>query len=171
MRHKIFLFSLIAAGAFVAASAVPAQAQKYNLTLSGASPGGLWSRIGGGIDAAIAKAVEGNRLSDISHTIERTATDAGFSIVKEFVGHGVGRSMHEDPQIPNYGPPGRGPRLEKGMTLAIEPMINLGSSKVEVLDDGWTVLTKDRKPSAHVEHTVLVGKNSPEILTCKEMSG
>lgn len=116
--------------------------------------------------AAMENAVEGNRLSDISHAVEQVATEAGYSVVKEFVGHGVGRSMHEEPQIPNYGPPGRGPRLLAGMTLAVEPMINMGSSKVDVMEDGWTVLTRDRLPSVHVEHTVLVGKENPEILTC-----
>lgn len=116
--------------------------------------------------AALDRAVEGNRLSDISHTVEQVATQAGFSVVKEFVGHGVGRTMHEEPQIPNYGPAGRGPRLQAGMTLAVEPMINMGSSKVDVMEDGWTVLTRDRMPSVHVEHTVLVGKENPEILTC-----
>jgi methionyl aminopeptidase len=115
--------------------------------------------------AGIAKAVPGGRLSDVSHAIERTAVEAGFSVVREFVGHGIGRSMHEDPQIPNFGPPGRGPRLKPGMTLAIEPMVNLGRADVEVMPDGWTVLTKDRKPSAHVEHTVAIGPEGPEILT------
>lgn len=115
--------------------------------------------------AAIAKAVPGGRLSDISHAVEKTATDAGFSVVREFVGHGIGRSMHEDPQVPNFGPPGKGPRLKPGMTLAIEPMVNLGRADVEVMPDGWTVLTKDRRPSAHVEHTVAIGEDGPEILT------
>ena len=120
--------------------------------------------------AAIEKAVAGGRLSDISHAVECVAKEEGFSIVKEFVGHGVGKTMHEEPQIPNFGPPGRGPRLREGMTLAIEPMINLGSEKVEVMDDGWTVLTRDRLASAHFEHTVLVREGKAEILTCKKMS-
>jgi methionyl aminopeptidase len=98
------------------------------------------------------------------------ATAAGLDVVKEFVGHGVGRKMHEEPQIPNFGPPGKGPKLRAGMTLAIEPMINLGTPDVEVLPDGWTVLTGDRKPSAHFEHTVLVQDSVPEVLTCKKMN-
>lgn len=119
--------------------------------------------------AGIAKAVTGGRLSDISHAVEKTALGTGLNVVKEFVGHGVGRKMHEEPQIPNFGPPGKGPRLRTGMTLAIEPMINLGTPEVEVLPDGWTVLTGDRMPSAHFEHTVLVKNEVPEVLTCKKM--
>ena len=115
--------------------------------------------------AAIAKAVEGNRLSDISNAVQTVAEGAGFSIVRDFVGHGIGREMHEDPQIPNYGPPGRGPVLKAGMTLAIEPMVNLGLHKTKTLKDGWTVVAKDRLPSAHFEHTVAVGRQKAEILT------
>jgi methionyl aminopeptidase len=115
--------------------------------------------------AGIAKAKAGNRLSDISHAVESVVVKGGCSVVREFVGHGIGRSMHEDPQIPNFGLPGRGPKLEKGMTLAIEPMVNLGGSEVEMQDDGWTVLTRDGKPSAHFEHTVVVGRDGGEILT------
>ncbi len=115
--------------------------------------------------AGIEKAVEGNHLSDISHAIQKVAEAAGFGVVRKFVGHGIGRDMHEDPQIPNYGPPGRGPLLRAGMVLAIEPMINLGGFGVKVLNDGWTAVTKDGKPSAHWEHTVAVGKEKPEILT------
>ncbi len=122
------------------------------------------------LSAGIAKAVPGGRLSDISHAIEQVVVEAGFSVVREFVGHGIGRSMHEEPQIPNFGPPGKGPRLKEGMTLAIEPMVNLGTAEVEVLSDGWTVLTKDRKPSAHVEHTVAIGAGGAEILTCRKKS-
>ena len=122
------------------------------------------------LEAAIAKAVTGGRLSDISHAVEKVARAEGLHVVKEFVGHGVGRNMHEDPPIPNFGPPGRGPRLKTGMTLAIEPMINLGTPDVEVMDDGWTVLSGDRRPSAHFEHTVLVRDGAPEILTCKKTS-
>ncbi len=117
------------------------------------------------LQAAIAQAVEGNRLSDISNAVQVVAEAAGFSVVRDFVGHGIGRDMHEDPQIPNYGPPGRGPVLKAGMTFAIEPMINLGVHKTETLNDGWTVVTKDRLPSAHFEHTVAVGKEKAEILT------
>ena len=113
----------------------------------------------------IRMAKDGARLSDISHAIETCAVHAGFSVVRDFVGHGIGRKMHEDPQIPNYGPPGKGPRLKTGMTLAIEPMVNMGDYAVEVMKDGWTVLTADRKPSAHFEHTVAVGEDGPEILT------
>lgn len=113
----------------------------------------------------VAMARAGNRLSDISHAIEMTATRAGFSVVRDFVGHGIGRKMHEEPQIPNYGLPGQGPVLKAGMTLAIEPMLNMGGYAVEVQADGWTVLTADRKPSAHMEHTVAVGEHGPEVLT------
>ena len=120
------------------------------------------------LKAAIGKAVAGGRLSDISHAVEQVAAQAGFGVVRDFVGHGIGRQMHEDPQIPNFGKPGRGPKLRAGMTFALEPMINLGSQEVEVLADGWTVLTKDRKPSAHFEHTVAVGVEQAEILTIAE---
>lgn len=115
--------------------------------------------------AAIAAAKPGNRLSDISHAVQKVAESAGYSIVREFVGHGIGRTMHEEPQIPNFGPPGRGPRLKEGMTLAIEPMVNLGAPEVEILADDWTVVTRDRKPSVHVEHTVAVKEGGGEILT------
>ena len=117
------------------------------------------------LDAGVAKAVEGNRLGDISHAIQTVVENAGFSIVRDFVGHGIGRDLHEDPQIPNFGKPGRGPKLKAGMTLSIEPMVNIGTAKVEVLDDKWTVVTKDGSVSAHFEHTVAVGKTEAEILT------
>lgn len=117
------------------------------------------------LEAGIAQAVEGNRLGDISHAIQTVVEKAGLTIVREFVGHGIGRDMHEDPQIPNFGKPGRGPKLKAGMTLAIEPMVNIGRSAVRVLDDKWTVVTKDGSYSAHFEHTVAVGKTAPEILT------
>lgn len=123
------------------------------------------------LDAAISKAVEGNRLSDISNAVQRVAEAASFSIVRDFVGHGIGRELHEDPQIPNYGPAGRGPILKAGMTFAIEPMVNLGVHKTETLKDGWTVVTKDRLPSAHFEHTIAVGKEKAEILTIPEVTG
>ncbi|MDR3564675.1 MAG: type I methionyl aminopeptidase [Negativicutes bacterium] len=113
----------------------------------------------------IAQAIVGNRLSDISHAVQSHAEDHGYGVVRDFVGHGIGRSMHEDPQVPNYGIPGRGPRLKSGMTLAIEPMINLGTHEVRTLDDGWTVVTADKKRSAHFEHTVAVTSDGPEILT------
>ncbi len=115
--------------------------------------------------AAIEAARAGNRLSDISHAIEREAVSQRFSVVRQFVGHGIGRRMHEDPQIPNFGPPGKGAVLKPGMTLAIEPMINMGGSEVEVLEDGWTAVTSDRLPSAHFEHTIAIKNGGAEILT------
>jgi methionyl aminopeptidase len=113
----------------------------------------------------IKQARAGNRVGDISHAIQTLVEAHGFSVVREFVGHGVGRKMHEDPQVPNFGEPGKGPRLKKGMTIAIEPMINCGQAKVEVLNDTWTVVTADGKPSAHFEHTVMITDDEPEILT------
>jgi len=113
----------------------------------------------------IRNAIVGNRVSDISYAVQRHVESNGFSVVKAFVGHGIGRELHEDPQIPNFGPPGRGPRLVEGMTLAVEPMVNLGGYEVLVLDDGWTAVTADGKPSAHFEHTVLVTTEAPRILT------
>ncbi|MGE4571409.1 MAG: type I methionyl aminopeptidase [Candidatus Izemoplasmatales bacterium] len=107
----------------------------------------------------------GNRLSDISHAIQKYAEGLGFSVVREFVGHGLGSNLHEDPQIPNYGLPGRGPRLKSGMTLAIEPMINLGNKDVKVLADGWTAVTRDKSLSAHFEHSILITDTGYEILT------
>lgn len=118
--------------------------------------------------AGIAQAVAGHFLSDISHAIETCARQAGFTVVHQFVGHGIGRTMHEEPQILNYGPPGKGPALKAGMTLAIEPMINMGQAEVEILGDGWTAVTCDRQPSAHFEHTVAVGETAAEILTALE---
>jgi methionyl aminopeptidase len=120
------------------------------------------------LSAGIAKAEDGNRLSDVSHAIERTAVGSGFTVVREYVGHGIGRELHEDPQIPNFGPPGRGPKLKRGMTLAIEPMVNMGVADVQVQGDGWTVLTADRLPSAHFEHTVAVGNGQAEIMTLSD---
>jgi methionyl aminopeptidase len=113
----------------------------------------------------IAQARSGQRVGDISHAIQRYVESRGYSVVREFVGHGVGRSMHEEPQIPNFGRRGSGDKLKPGMTLAIEPMVNLGRHEVDVLADGWTVVARDRKPSAHFEHTVLVTSGDPEILT------
>ncbi len=115
--------------------------------------------------AGIGAARAGNRVSDISHAIESVAVQAGFGVVRDFVGHGVGQSMHEEPQVPNFGPPGRGPLLKAGMTIAIEPMLNMGTAAVNVLDDGWTVVTQDRKPAAHFEHTVAIRDGEAEILT------
>lgn len=113
----------------------------------------------------IEQAVVGNRLTDISHAIQTHAEGNGFSVVREYVGHGIGKQMHEDPKVPNYGMPGRGPRLVSGLVLAIEPMVNMGTHHVEVLQDNWTVVTKDRKWSAHFEHTVAVTDDGPRILT------
>jgi methionyl aminopeptidase len=117
------------------------------------------------LDRAIKVARQGTRLGDICAEIEDEAVQSGFSVVREFVGHGVGRKLHEEPQIPNYGKRGSGPKLRAGMTLAFEPMINLGTAAVRLLDDGWTVRTADGMPSAHFEHTVLITKDEPEILT------
>jgi methionyl aminopeptidase len=115
--------------------------------------------------AGIKAARAGHRVGDISHAVQRTVESQGFSVVREFVGHGVGRKMHEEPQIPNYGRAGEGPKLKPGMTLAIEPMINAGASDVVMLSDGWTVVSADGAPSAHFEHTVLVTEGEAEILT------
>ena len=116
--------------------------------------------------AGIAQAVVGNRLSDISHAVQQHAEAAGFSVVTDFVGHGIGRQLHEEPQVPNYGKPGQGPRLQEGMVLAIEPMINMGKSGVRVLDDRWTAVTTDGSLSAHFEHTIAIqASGPPRILT------
>ena len=113
----------------------------------------------------IQKAIQGNRVSDISHAIQRHSENNGYSVVRAFVGHGIGRDLHEDPQIPNFGPPNRGPRLKAGMTLAIEPMVNEGGFEVVIMDDGWTAVTMDGRLSAHFEHTILVTSAEPKILT------
>lgn len=107
----------------------------------------------------------GFRLSDISHAIQSYAESFGFSVVRDFVGHGIGKKMHEEPQIPNFGSPGKGPRLQKGMVLAIEPMINAGKYHVNILSNDWTVVTLDGKPSAHYEHTIAITDGEPELLT------
>lgn len=117
------------------------------------------------LQEGIEKSRPGHRLSDISHAIEKKAKENDFSVVQQYVGHGIGRQMHEDPQVPNFGPAGCGPTLKPGMTIAIEPMVNMGDYAVEVLPDGWTVVTKDRKLSAHFEHTIVITENGPEILT------
>lgn len=122
------------------------------------------------LKAAIVVARNGNRVGDISNAVQRTVEAAGFNVVREFVGHGVGRKLHEEPQVPNFGAAGKGPKLKPGMTLAIEPMTTLGGPDVELLRDGWTVVTKDRKPSAHFEHTVAITEGEPEILTCRKMT-
>jgi len=115
--------------------------------------------------AAIDKAVPGGRLFDISHAVQSMCEREGYGVVREFVGHGIGKSMHEDPQVPNFGDPGKGPRLKAGMVLAIEPMINAGGAEVKVLEDGWTAVTVDGSFSAHFEHTVAITKDGPVILT------
>lgn len=117
------------------------------------------------LNIGIDKAVVGNRVSDISAAIQNYVESNGFSVVRAFVGHGIGRSLHEDPQIPNYGRQGEGPRLKNGMTLAIEPMVNAGVPDVDILGDGWTAVTTDRRPSAHFEHTIAVMNSGPRILT------
>ena len=113
-------------------------------------------------------ATQGHRVSDISHAIQTYVESNGFSVVRSFVGHGVGAQLHEEPEVPNYGKPGRGPRLLRGMTLAIEPMVNMGVYDVRVLKDGWTTVTADGKLSAHYENTVLITDGEPEILTVAE---
>lgn len=117
------------------------------------------------LEAGIAKAVEGARLSDISFAVQTHVEAGGFSVVRQFVGHGIGKKLHEEPQVPNFGKPGRGPVLKRGMALAIEPMVNAGTYEVEVSKDGWTAVTKDRKRSAHFEQTVFVGEKTAEIVT------
>lgn len=117
------------------------------------------------LEAGLAECHEGRRLGDISHAIQEVVEEAGFSVVRSLVGHGVGREMHEDPQIPNYGDPGRGPRLEEGMVFAIEPMVDEGGHEVAVADDGWAINTVDGSLSAHFEHTVVVGRTSPKVIT------
>jgi methionyl aminopeptidase len=111
------------------------------------------------------QAKPGGRLSDISHAIQVHVEAAGFSIVREYVGHGIGQNLHEDPQVPNYGPPNRGPRLKPGMVLAVEPMVNAGERYVRTLEDNWTVVTVDRKTCAHFEHTIAITEDGYEILT------
>jgi methionyl aminopeptidase len=116
----------------------------------------------------IKAAMVGCRLGDVSHAIQKFVEKNGFSVVREFVGHGIGRQLHEEPEVPNYGMPGRGPLLKEGMVLAIEPMVNIGTWRSEILDNGWTAVTGDRLPSAHFEHTVAVTDQGPEILTGRE---
>ena len=113
-------------------------------------------------------ATKGHRVSDISHAIQTYAESNGFSVVRSFVGHGIGRQLHEDPEVPNYGNPGRGPRLLPGMTIAVEPMVNVGTYDVKILKDGWTAVTADGKLSAQYENTVLITDGEPEILTVTE---
>ena len=124
-------------------------------------------------DESLYKAIDavkpGGRVSDIGHAVQKHVEANGFSVVREFVGHGIGQAMHEEPQVPNYGEPGRGPRLAEGMMLAIEPMVNAGKAAVRVLSDGWTAITRDRSLSAHFEHTVAVTADGPWILTAREV--
>ena len=117
------------------------------------------------LQAGISELRPGGRLSDVGHAVEQVVEGAGFSVVREYVGHGVGRALHEDPQIPNYGEPGRGPRVRAGLVVAIEPMVNAGDWRTRVLPDQWTVVTADGSLSAHFEHTLAVGNNGIEILT------
>ncbi|HEX2049086.1 MAG TPA: type I methionyl aminopeptidase [Actinomycetota bacterium] len=117
------------------------------------------------LEAAIAQCAPGNRVGDVGHAVEVVADEAGLSIVREYVGHGVGRALHEEPQIPNYGPPGRREVLSPGMTLAIEPMVNAGGAETRVLRDGWTVVTADGSLSAHFEHTVAITDDGCDVLT------
>jgi len=117
------------------------------------------------LSIGIEMAKVGNRLFDISHAVQAWVESNGFSVVRDFVGHGIGKSLHEDPQIPNFGSPHQGPRLEKGMIFALEPMVNEGTYEVRVLDDGWTVVTADGKPSAHFEHTIAITDGDAMILS------
>jgi len=119
------------------------------------------------LEHAITKAQVDGRVSDLGHAVQQHVESNGFSVVREFVGHGIGTQLHEEPQIPNYGEPGRGPRLQEGMVLAIEPMVNVGHPGVRVLDDGWTAVTRDGGLSAHFEHSVAVTASGPEILSCR----
>jgi methionyl aminopeptidase len=117
------------------------------------------------LEEAIRVSMVGNRLSDISNAVQTTVESANFSIVRDFVGHGIGRKLHEAPQVPNFGPPGQGIKLKDGMTLAIEPMVNAGGPGVKILKDGWTAVTSDQTLSCHFEHTIAITENGPEILT------
>jgi methionyl aminopeptidase len=119
------------------------------------------------LDLAIAQCSPGKRLSDVSHAVQRHVEAHGLSIVRAFVGHGIGRALHEEPQVPNFGEPGRGPQLRPGMVLAIEPMVTMGTYEVRILDDGWTAVTRDGSLAAHFEHTVAITENGPDVLTRK----
>jgi len=119
------------------------------------------------LDRAIAECRPGRRLSDVSHAVQAHVETQGFSVVRAFVGHGIGRALHEDPQVPNFGEPGRGPQLRPGMVLAIEPMVTMGSWEVRILDDGWTAVTKDGSLAAHFEHTIAITERGPDVLTSR----
>jgi methionyl aminopeptidase len=120
------------------------------------------------LSAGIAQIRPGGRLSDISNAVQQVAEGAGFQVVREYVGHGIGRALHEDPQIPNYGPPGRGPEMRPGLVLAVEPMVNLGGWETRVMADDWTVVTADGALSAHFEHTIAVTEDGHEVLTARD---
>jgi methionyl aminopeptidase len=120
------------------------------------------------LELAIVECQPGRRLSDVSHTVQRHVEGHGFSVVRAFVGHGIGRALHEDPQVPNFGEPGRGPQLRPGMVLAIEPMVTMGSFEVRILEDGWTAVTQDGSLAAHFEHTIAVTDHGPDVLTRKD---
>lgn len=117
---------------------------------------------------AVEKMIPGNRLYDVSYAVQEYVEENGYSIVRDFCGHGIGQRMHEDPQVPNYGRPGTGPKLKEGWVLAIEPMVNVGTHEVKILSDGWTVKTKDGKASSHFEHTIAVTEDGPVVLTALE---
>jgi len=122
------------------------------------------------LEAGIAQLQLGRRLSDVGHAVQQVAEGAGFSCVREYAGHGVGRALHEDPQVPNYGDPGRGPLIRPGLVVAIEPMVNLGTWRTRVLADRWTVVTADGKLSSHFEHTIAVTEDGPEVLTARSVA-
>ncbi|MDH4096938.1 MAG: type I methionyl aminopeptidase [Nitrospira sp.] len=119
---------------------------------------------------AIEQAVVGNRLTDVSHAVQRHVESGGYSVVTEFVGHGIGRQLHEEPQVPNYGKPGQGPRIQSGMVLAIEPMVNMGGSAVRVLEDRWTAVTADGSLSAHFEHTIAIQPSGPARILSRRVA-
>jgi methionyl aminopeptidase len=117
------------------------------------------------LEAAIKQMIDGHRLTDIGHAVQEVAEAAGYSVVREYVGHAIGTAMHEEPQVPNYGPPGRGPKLRTGHVFAVEPMVNAGGPETRLLDDGWSVITADGSLSAHFEHTIAITENGPEVFT------
>jgi methionyl aminopeptidase len=119
------------------------------------------------LELAIAECWPGRRVSDVSHAVQRHVEGHGFAVVRAFVGHGIGRQLHEDPQVPNFGDPGRGPQLKPGMVLAVEPMVTMGTHEVRILDDHWTAVTADGSLAAHFEHTIAVTDDGPEVLTCR----
>lgn len=120
------------------------------------------------LEAAVQQCEVGNRTGDIGYAVEQVVSPAGFTLVQEYAGHGIGRTLHEEPSVPNYGPPGRGAKLAPGMTLAIEPMVNAGGPATEILEDNWTIVTKDRARSAHFEHTVAITHDGPLVLTARD---